>query len=264
MPGIGRANRYAYILGRLKRSLPSGGVRMHFQPIVCGDTGQLRGVEALIRWFDGDQYVPPLDYIIPAERTGFIVELGYWVLNESFRLFAEEGWGTHKIKLFVNLSGRQLREEDIASRIAGLASRHGVPPSSIVIEITETSPIYEGVDMIRRLAQLKQAGFLLALDDFGTGYSGLHRLQWMPVDLIKIDKSFVSKVGDGSGFDQLVRGMLAMARQRGLFVVVEGVETEAQQQWFFSESRDLLHQGYLYSKPVEAAKIREFFTFGKR
>ncbi len=264
MPGNGKQSKSQYILNRLRLSVAQNALSMNFQPLICGNTGELRGVEALIRWYDGDTYVPPLSYILPAERSGYIVELGYWILNYALRTYSEENWSAFGIKLFVNVSGRQLEEEGLVSRLLLLTAMYGVSPASVVIELTETSPVSSGVEIKRTLSMFKEAGFLLALDDFGTGYSGVQRLNWMPIDIIKVDKSFVSKVGDGGKYDRLVRGIMEMARKRNLRVVAEGIETVEQQQWFFNESRDILHQGYLYAPPLEPSKVREFFLASKR
>ncbi|WP_158685823.1 putative bifunctional diguanylate cyclase/phosphodiesterase [Achromobacter spanius] len=236
----------------LRRALAgSGQLAVHFQPQIDSSTQQLVGVEALVRWNHPDKgAVSPQIFVPVAESTGLIVPLGEWVLNEACR--AARQWPG--LSIAVNLSPVQFRGPDFAERVIDLVRRAGVDPAQIELEVTEGVFIEDDGRVQKAIGKLRAAGFRIALDDFGTGYSSLSYLQRFAVDKIKIDRSFVANIGEGSDSTAIVNAVVMLGRSMGLTINAEGVETPAQRDFLRAAGCDEL-QGFLFSRAVPEAEI---------
>ncbi len=235
----------------LRHALVRNELRLFYQPIVSVETGLVTGAEALIRWRHPERgLVLPDDFIPLAEETGLILEIGEWVLREACRQIVDwrkQGLGVELVA--VNLSARQLQQEDLVARVGGIIRESGVLPSLIQLEITEGA-VLKNVDYaITMLQQLGEMGFEIALDDFGTGYSSLTYLKRFPIDGVKIDRSFVRDLEHDASDATIVSTVIAMADNLHLNVIAEGVETE-QQLEFLRQRGCSEYQGYLFSRPV--------------
>ena len=230
-------------------------LRLDYQPIVDLGDESVVGIEALVRWQPAEGPVlMPSDWIDLAEDTGDIVPIGRWVLREACRQARD--WqirlGRPELRISVNLSARQFREHDIVATIRSILSETGLPPATLMLEITESSLMRRSQSTIARLDALRALGVHLAIDDFGTGYSSLSYLERFPIDVLKIDRSFVSNSGpDGSA---IARAIVDLGRTLNLEVIAEGIEEAEQARWLV----DLgcrFGQGYLFARPVGAAAI---------
>jgi EAL domain-containing protein (putative c-di-GMP-specific phosphodiesterase class I) len=228
---------------------------LHYQPILDLQSNQMVEVEALVRWRDPEgTMIPPGEFIPLAEEMGLIGANGDWVLSEICR--QSRMWTDANIPLRIgfNMSPRQLWQPDLAQRVLLRLQSAGVEPSRVTIEITESAAMSDPDRTQRVLQDLYDSGLHLAIDDFGTGYSSLSRLKYMPVNLLKIDRSFVKDIpGDGDAAS-IVRAIIQMGRSLGMTPLAEGIETE--DQWrFLVDNGCVLGQGYLFSKPVPAEEI---------
>ncbi len=246
-------------LRRAVETLDGGGFVLHYQPIVVLDTGRIAGFEALVRWIHPDRgMVPPAEFIGVAEDTGLIVPLGRWVLREACRqarlwqLAFPPRPGEAELTITVNMSGRHFARPELAHDVADALERSGLPPKHLVLEITESMLVDDSEATLARMHGLTALGVKLAIDDFGTGYSSLGYLERFPVNLLKIDKSFVDKVGLLSGESPLAGAILGLGGALGMRVVAEGIETKAQ----WTRLRELgceLGQGYHFARPLGAS-----------
>jgi diguanylate cyclase (GGDEF)-like protein/PAS domain S-box-containing protein len=250
----------------LQRALVRGEFVLHYQPIVDLATGQLTGVEALVRWLHPTQgLIMPGGFIPVAEETGMIVPLGVWVLGEACRQAGE--WcdrfpETSAISMSVNLSMRQLLEPDLVPRIAEVLAETSLDHGQLILEITEGSLLQDVGETAEKLGALKELGARLALDDFGTGSSSLGHLRHFPIDVLKIDKSFVDGLGDeGSDASALVRAIIELARTLRLTTVGEGIETADQLTELQLAGCDL-GQGYLFAKPLAREDLEKMLRTG--
>lgn len=237
----------------LRRALERQELRIHYQPIVSLETGQIRAVEALARWQHPRRgLISPLQFIPIAEETGLIVPLGRWVLEEScrqIRLWQVTHPEADQLLVSVNLAGRQLQSPDIVEVVRQVLTETGLAPSCLQLEITETTVMKDATATIRTLHELKALGVKLAIDDFGTGYSSLSYLRQFPVDTLKIDRSFVDGLGRDAQDTELVRSVIAMAKSMSLAVTSEGIETTAQ----LSQLQELgcdRGQGFYFARPL--------------
>jgi diguanylate cyclase (GGDEF)-like protein/PAS domain S-box-containing protein len=235
---------------------------IHYQPIATMATGYVSKVEALVRWDHPRRgLVAPMEFIPIAEEMGLIVPLGRWILREACRqtrawqrAYATSGL-PQEIGVTVNLSARQLLQPELPSDVAAALRDSGLPAGSLTLEMTESMLVEDSNAVLARLRALKALGVRLAIDDFGTGYSSLAYLERFPVDLLKIDKSFVDKIGAGME-SPLARAMIGLGRELGIHVVAEGIETH--RQW--SSLRDLgceMGQGFYLSRPLPAGLLTE-------
>ncbi|HET7460003.1 MAG TPA: EAL domain-containing protein [Longimicrobium sp.] len=239
----------------LRRALERGELRVHYQPIVSLRTGRIAGFEALARWEHPQRgLVLPDEFIPLAEETGLILPLGMWVLEEAcrqLRRWHHAAPGAEPLTLAVNLSARQFLQPDLVERVQHALSAAGVPPHTLKIEITESVLMQHTDAVTATLGRLKALGVQLHIDDFGTGYSSLGYLHRLPLDALKIDRSFVSPAGANL---HLVRTMVALAHALGVAVVTEGIESAE----VLSELRELdceFGQGYLFSEPLPGDAI---------
>lgn len=240
---------------------------LHYQPQVDSQ-GRLAGVEALVRWQDPRRgLVSPVHFIPEAEASGLIVPLGNWVLEEAATTLhrwqndpACTPWAT-KLTMAVNVSARQFREADFIGRIESLIARVGIDAFALELELTESVLVDDLEATLEKMAQLRRHGVRFALDDFGTGYSSLAYLKRLPIDVLKIDRSFTMDIdapehsGQGKRPAVLIDAIVAMAHQLDLRVLAEGVETLAQQERLLRSGCDLF-QGYRFSRPLPEAEFR--------
>ena len=249
---------------RLRGSAERDELRLDYQPIVelANGTHDVVGFEALVRWHPaGDVVHPPLDFIGMAEETGEIIPIGRWVIEEACR--RGRGWqvahGLPGLRMNVNLSARQFADPELVFVVAAALHKTGLPPASLTLEITESTLMLRTEETLDRVRDLRSLGVRLSIDDFGTGYSSLGYLQAFQVDELKIDRSFVSEASAIGNPMVLSRAIVELGRALELEMVVEGVETDAQAAWFASLGCQFA-QGYLYSRPLEAARVDEFLA----
>jgi diguanylate cyclase (GGDEF)-like protein/PAS domain S-box-containing protein len=242
----------------LRRALDRGEFAVHYQPIVSLETGATQGFEALLRWrHPVHGFIPPDEFIPVAEETGLILTIGRWALEEACRQMCE--WQAQfpraaEMYVSVNLSGRQFANPGLMEQIEGALRTTGLPPQSLKLEMTESVVMGDIEKTIEMLRQLRALGVESSIDDFGTGYSSLSYLHHFPSSTLKIDRSFISRMGAGEEKSEIVRTILLLARNLGMRVVAEGVETEAQLAQLRALSCDY-GQGYLFSKAVNAAAV---------
>jgi EAL domain-containing protein (putative c-di-GMP-specific phosphodiesterase class I) len=241
----------------MRRGVDLGEFLVYYQPIVSLQDGQIVGFEALTRWYSSKGLVMPNDFIPVANETGIILSINRQLLLEACRqvrtwqqLFPSD----RPLSLSVNISPKQFAQADLASQIGELLRLSGMDPRCVDLEITETIAMADAERSAGVLAQLKALGVGLDIDDFGTGYSSLSRLQRLPVDTLKIDRAFVSRVDSDHETYEIVRIIVMLAHNLGLRVVAEGVETQAQLDLIWKVGCDRA-QGYLFSKPVDHQTI---------
>jgi len=239
----------------LDSALVGGEFRLLYQPIVDLDELHVRGVEALIRWEHPTKGTLSPDRFIPVlEDTGDIVDVGRWVLGEACRQLAVWRSAGHDLTMSVNVSMRQLDSNSFVDDVRGALETHGLPPSSLIIEITESVLMKDANATVARLHRLKDLGVLLAIDDFGTGYSSLAYLRQFPVDVLKIDRSFVSEMSGSPDAAALIHTLVELGHTLGLVTLAEGIEQVGQIEGLRTEHCD--HgQGFLFSRPVAAVQI---------
>lgn len=267
-------------------------IEVFYQPKVSLRDGRVEGVEALARWRHPERgLVLPAEFIWLAEETGLIVELGYQVLRMALVQAAQwreqwpERWPEHQPEtegespkgespqsfapvVWVNLSARQFHEPDLASQISDILDEAGVAPDILGLEITESILVEDAGPSVSLLEDLRRLGVKLAVDDFGTGYSSLSYLTRLPVDYLKIDRSFIAELGSetkyeagsGTGSATIVSAVVGLARAMGMKVVAEGVETEEQLSYLRKMDCDLA-QGYHFARPLPAEEALAYLLY---
>jgi diguanylate cyclase (GGDEF)-like protein/PAS domain S-box-containing protein len=217
-------------IAELREGLDRGEFTLHYQPLVDLETQEISGYEALVRWdHPTEGELGPLEFIPLAEETGLIIPIGNWVLDEACargaELHAEHG---REVGMSVNVSARQFQHPDFVSHLERALRKSGFPPRCLMLELTESVLLTAGSLLEQRLSTLKETGVTLALDDFGTGYASLSYLQRFPVDVVKIDRSFIAEIDDASTDLVLLKGIIDLSKGLGLNLVAEGVETKEQ------------------------------------
>ncbi|MCU6434289.1 EAL domain-containing protein [Undibacterium sp. Jales W-56] len=235
----------------LRLALSNNQFQLYYQVQVNADD-KLIGAEALLRWIHPDRgFISPADFIPMAEETGLIIPIGLWVLETACAQLKqwEENADTRDLSLAVNVSAKQFKQVDFVESFSEIVQRHGIDPTRLKIELTE-STVLDNVDATtEKMHQLKKLGISFSMDDFGTGYSSLAYLQRLPLNQLKIDQSFVRDLNDDENDATIVRAIISLATNLGLSVIAEGVETQAQRS-FLIEHNCYAFQGYLFSKPV--------------
>ncbi|BAL22384.1 EAL domain-containing protein [Azoarcus sp. KH32C] len=246
---------------RLRRALEQQAFVVHYQPQIDLASGRLTGCEALLRWHDPQEgLIPPGNFIPFAEETGLIVPIGEWALETACA--QARRWldaGLPALNLAVNLSARQLWQTNLPERIAEILARTGLPPGSLELELTESMIMGHEPEAVERLGQLRRLGLKLAIDDFGTGYSSLSYLKNLPIEVLKIDQSFVRGIPQDRKDMEIAAGIIALARKLNLRVLAEGVET-AEQLAFLREQGCDSYQGYLFSRPLPAEEFEKLLA----
>jgi len=239
----------------LRKAIASDELVLHYQPKIELATGRTAAVEALVRWHHPTRgMVPPGDFIPIAEECGLIIDLGDWVLREAVQQLATWQQQGIRIKIAVNVTARQLEKGGLAQRIQELLTRRAVAAKYLEIEVTE-SMVIEQTDMaVATLQELRNLGLSIAMDDFGTGYSSLAYLRKLPLDVIKIDRSFVMHSDENEQDSQIVKTIIALGHVLNLTVVAEGVETAAQVELLRTLGCER-GQGYFFSKPLPAEHL---------
>jgi diguanylate cyclase (GGDEF)-like protein/PAS domain S-box-containing protein len=247
----------------LQRAVENQEFTLHYQPIMLLEGGIISGFEALIRWNHPRRgLVPPLEFIPLAEETGLILPIGRWVLREACRrgVWLGEQWPSDPpLSIAVNLSARQLQAPGLVEEVREALEASGLDPSSLVLEITETVMMQDMDLSILKLQQLKDLGVRLAVDDFGTGYSSLNYLRQFPVDILKVDRSFVSEVTGRGEEAALTDAIISLASTLGLSAVAEGIELEEQYERLLAMKCDL-GQGFFFARPMPEDELVSFLS----
>lgn len=241
---------------QLKNAVYSLNFEMYYQPQYFADNNRLRGVEALIRWRDKDgKMISPAVFIPLAEKNGTIVSIGNWVIEESVRHYSEwkRKYGYPMI-LSINISAIQYKREDFVSQVLNILNRYEVEPNEIELEITESVLIDDLSEVKDKLYILREYGIRVSLDDFGTGFSSLSYLKGLPIDTLKIDKSFIDNVVEDDSSRIITEAMISMVSKLGFETIAEGVETKAQYEYLCDIGCDCI-QGFLLGKPQPASEI---------
>ncbi len=241
----------------LRAGIPRNELRVYFQPIVSAETGAISSFEALVRWErPGYGLVPPAEFIPIAEETGLIIELGAWVLTYACQQAASWAtqWPDRHIGVSVNLSAHQLASGDITSLVQHVLTSSSLDPHLLTLELTESALITNSVRSEAALRALRELGVGLAIDDFGTGYSSLTYLRQLPINIVKIDQSFVRTIGTEREDTAIVAAVINLARNLNIHVVAEGIETPEQLATLVQLHCEHL-QGYLFSQPVPANQV---------
>ncbi len=249
----------------LHRALERGELRVFFQPVVALADARCVGAEALVRWQHPERgLIAPAEFVPLAEETGLVGELGAWVLAEAASHAAKWQIGRDRgFLVSVNLSARQLAQPDLAERAAEVIDRTGVDPSNLCFEITESVLMDDADSVISVIERVRDLGVRLAIDDFGTGYSSLGYLKRFPIDIVKIDRSFVAGLGTDAGDVAIVSAVIGLAHALGLRVVAEGVETEEQLSELVMLGCDEA-QGYFFAPPQPVQDLQDLLRKTRR
>jgi predicted signal transduction protein with EAL and GGDEF domain len=247
----------------LRKAIECEEFRVFYQPIVRLATGKIAGVEALVRWWrNGSEYIGPGDFIEVAEETGLIVPLGLWVFKEACR----QGHAWHQLfgtdpplTVTINVSPCQLAQSNLVADVRAALNETKMEPERLQLEITESMAMSDPKFATRIFSQLKEIGVRLSIDDFGTGHSSLSRIRSFPVDVLKIDRSFVRGIENDVESREIARLIVALAHHLNLKVIAEGIETPGQQAYLEQFGCEF-GQGYLYSPPIDGDALGKLLT----
>ncbi|MDX3774336.1 EAL domain-containing protein [Chromatiaceae bacterium AAb-1] len=241
----------------LRMALRQQELHIHYQPKILLSTGQLHSAEALLRWHDQKQgYISPASFIPLAEKLGLINQMGDWVLQQVCQQLAD--WGNRAIPVAVNISAIQLSDQYFLPRLQSILQKTGIAPELLELELTESCLIQEQADYtLQLLTQLRRLGVRLSIDDFGTGYSSLSYLRHLPINSLKIDRSFVSSLPENPSDNQITRAIIAMAHALGLDVIAEGIEQQTQLE-FLLQAGCNIGQGYLFAQALPATEFERW------
>lgn len=248
------------LLTELRQAVEGNELVLYYQPKFGFWRGGAQHVEALVRWVHPERgLIPPMEFIPFAEQTGYIKTITLWVVNEALRQCAEWARAGRDIHVGLNISARDLLQPDLPERFAEALARHDCDPRRITLEITESAVLDDPTHALGTLDRLRATGCLLSIDDYGTGYSSLSYVRQMPVQEMKIDRSFVMNLLERPGDEIIVRSTIELAHDMGLTVTAEGVETEAVL-WRLGELGCDLAQGYVISKPLPAGALEAWLA----
>ncbi len=245
----------------LRRAVERHEFEVHYQPVLDMAAGRIKGFEALARWRHPTHgLVSPADFIPLAEETGLIIPLGLQILRQSCaqaRLWQRLFTTDPPLTVSVNLSAKQFQQPDLVEQVERILHETGLPADSMFLEVTESTVMENAGQAEKLLSGLNDLGIRLALDDFGTGYSSLSYLHRFPFDALKIDRSFVSQMGDDLESNKIVKTIMTLASELGIGVTAEGVETERQRNQLMNLGCRYA-QGYLFSKPLASDAATEY------
>ncbi|HCF26393.1 MAG TPA: diguanylate cyclase, partial [Cyanobacteria bacterium UBA11049] len=248
----------------LRRALERQELQLHYQPIVSLNNGRIAGYEALVRWQHPQRgWVSPVEFIPLAEETGLIIPMGLWVLRQAcqqLRTWQQQQQQDPPLTVNVNLSGKQFDQPNLIENIKQVLQETGLDASSLKLEITESVLVENATPAVAILKQLKALGIKLAIDDFGTGYSSLSYLHQMPIDTLKIDRSFINNVDCDPEKIEMIRTIVSLAWNLGMNVVAEGVETK-KQMYQLQALKCEYGQGYYFSRPLDANAVKTLKQF---
>jgi EAL domain-containing protein (putative c-di-GMP-specific phosphodiesterase class I) len=253
-----QASERLFLENGIRKALDQKGFDLHYQPIV-GVKGFIEGAEALLRWHDRKRgFISPVDFIPVAEETGLILPLGDWVFEtacQQLKTWNSEGF--EDLYVSINLSVKQFSQEHIVDKLSRIIARTGIKPKNLKIEITESSIMPDPNEARMKMEELKKRhpGIRIAIDDFGTGYSSLSYLSDFPVDILKIDQSFVINMSK-KGNTKIINTILTLGNSLLMDVIAEGVETKNQLEYLLSKSCKSF-QGFYFGKPVSASALTE-------
>jgi diguanylate cyclase (GGDEF)-like protein/PAS domain S-box-containing protein len=258
-----RARERVEMTSALRFALERGEFELHYQPCVDLSSGEIRSVEALIRWQRPEHgTIPPGLFIPLAEETGLIIPIGEWVLRTAcVQAKAWQSMGNRNLRIAVNVSARQFRQKNLAELVHTVLVETGLEARYLELELTESALLDESEALPEILGQLKHIGVSLSLDDFGTGYSSLSHLQRFPIDIVKIDRSFINNLTTNVDDASIVNAIIAMARSLDVYSIAEGVETESQAAFLKKNHCDAI-QGYYLSRPQHATAITQILGDG--
>lgn len=253
------ANKRISIERELRLAIQAEQLVLYYQPQLDSERLNLISLEALVRWEHPEQGLIPPDLFIPiAEETGLINDLGRWVINESVRQLLEwRAEGLSGFRVSINLSTKQLQSDSLCNDVSTTLRRHQVDGADVEFEITETAAMSDPDLAVQQLKDLRKLGVGLSIDDFGTGYSSLAYLKRLPINTLKLDKSFVRDIETDQNDAEICMASITLAHNLGLSVVAEGVENEAQREFLASHQCDYL-QGYLFSRPLPAEEMTSY------
>lgn len=256
------AQHHLELESALGQALQHKEFELHYQPIYRLDQGAplMSGVEALLRWRHGECLISPLEFIPALEESGDIIRVGEWVLRQACQ--QTRLWqlaGHDHLRCSVNISSLQLQQADFTLRLIDILQESGLPPASLILEITESQLMHDDLDTLACLNELASLGVLLALDDFGTGYSSLGYLTRFPLHILKVDKSFIGGIPYDNKQSAISQAIIGLGRSLGLEVVAEGIESPAQLNFLVSEGCHYA-QGYWFSRPRPAAQMQRLFS----
>jgi EAL domain-containing protein (putative c-di-GMP-specific phosphodiesterase class I) len=257
------ASKRLQITGELRRALQQGQLSVNYQPLVRLDDGRMLGVEALMRWNHPELgSVPPAEFIPLAEDTGLIGTLGSFILHEACRQL--KLWqGAHALApdyVSVNLSAKQFqREGHVVDEVRRALDENGLTGVNLMLEITESILMHDREPVIRDLEALRKMGVRIAIDDFGTGYSALSYLREFPIDTVKMDRSFVHNLGQGSADSALIRSVVELGEALDMQIIAEGIEGQGQLDSVTGLRCDV-GQGYFFSPPLDAGAMGEMLA----
>jgi diguanylate cyclase (GGDEF)-like protein/PAS domain S-box-containing protein len=256
-----RAVELLHLERDLRSALEQGEFQIYYQPIVSLEDSRITGLEALLRWRHPHRgLVPPMDFIPLAEETGLILSIGEWVLRTAcsqLKNWIEEG--IPPLRVAVNISTVQLKASGFSDMVLSIVAETGIQPECLDLEITETTLMAQSKAVVDSLLRLRSLGIHISLDDFGTGYSSLNYLQNLPIDTLKIDRSFINKLAANEEQGKIVETILMLGGNLGIDVIAEGIETAEQ-----LEKLQMIHcprgQGYYFSKPMEGKALRSLLS----
>lgn len=245
----------------MRKAFDENQFMLYYQPQIDLKSGYIVGTEALIRWKHPQKgFIEPSQFILIAEKTGFIISLGEWIIRAACiqnKLWQQEGY--KPIYMCVNVSAVQLAQTDFVEMIKNILNETKLNPKYLIIEITETTMMKSMEQNINTIKELKEIGIKIAIDDFGTGYSSLNYFRIVPADIIKIDKSFIDNVCLNSYETAITEGIITITHKMNLSVVAEGVEKQDQIEFLKNNQCDII-QGYIYGRPVESKEMLKQFN----
>ena len=245
-----------FVESNLRRALSQDELEVFYQPKLCLKSGQLLGLEALLRWRHPEKgMISPDSFIGVAEETGLIIPIGKWVLRQACRMTQQlKAQGLGALQMAINLSPKQFSDPDLVGAIAAILAEERCDPALLELELTESLLLEASGDTRQQLARLKGLGLSLAMDDFGTGYSSLSYLKKFPIDVIKIDRSFIQDIPQDQDDMEITAAVIAMAHKLKLKVVAEGIESTAQLAFLRRQHCDI-GQGYLFDRPIAGSEL---------